>query len=186
MVPLTSLWLPIVVSAVVAFLASSVIHMMLTYHRSDFAGLPGEDNVMEAMRKAGVQPGDYFFPHCKTQKELGNPETVKRFERGPVGILSVLPSGPPAMGKNLAQWFVFLLVIEVFVAYAAGRTLVEGAMYMPVFRVTGTVAFLAFVGAQPIQSIWRGVKWSTTVKAGFDGLIYALLSAGVFGWLWPR
>ncbi len=35
MVSLMSLWIPILVSAVIVFVLSSIIHMVLPYHRTD-------------------------------------------------------------------------------------------------------------------------------------------------------
>ena len=185
MVGLTSLWLPILLSAVGIFVASSITHMVLRYHLTDFQGMPGEDGVLEAMRKAGVQPGNYAFPHGKGIAELKNPEMIKKWEQGPVGMAYVLPSGMPAMGKTLAQWFVYTLIVGFLVAYVTGRTLAPGTEYLQVFRVAGTVAFLAYAGSEPVMSIWKGQKWSTTAKNVFDDFIYAMLTGGVFGWLWP-
>jgi hypothetical protein len=90
------------------------------------------------------------------------------------------------MGRNLALWFVYLLVVAVFAAYVAGRTLPPGTEYLAVFRVAGTTAFLGFAGAVWQMSIWYRRAWGTTVRATIDGLIYGLLAAGVFAWLWPR
>ena len=185
MVALMDLWLPVVLSAVLVFVASSIIHMVLPYHRGDYGRLPNGAGVMEAMRKEGVGPGNYAFPCPGSAKEMRSPEMLKKYEQGPVGFLNVLPSGAPAMGKNLIQRFVFCLVIGFLTAYLAGRTLGPGSDYLQVFRVAGTVAFLGYAGAAPIGSIWEGDKWSTTVKNVFDGLVYALLTAGGFGGLWP-
>lgn len=187
MVALTSLWLPILLSAVFVFVASSILHMVLSaWHRGDYAKLPGEDGVLAAMRKEGVAPGDYFFPHACGMAELKNEETAKKFQQGPVGFLTVQPSGLPAMGKALGQWFAYTVVVAFLTAYVTGRTLGASAEYLHVFRVSGTVAFLAFSGAAPMASIWRGQKWSTTVKHVIDGWIYSLLVAGTFSWLWPN
>jgi hypothetical protein len=35
-------------------------------------------------------------------------------------------------------------------------------------------------------AIWYRRSCSTTLKDVFDGLVYGLLTAGTFGWLWPR
>lgn len=184
MVTLGALLVPIVVSAILVFLASYVVHTVLPLHRNDMSKLPHEERVMDALREAGAPPDDYFFPYCE-HSQIHDPEVQKRFERGPVGILTVRPSGPPAMGAALAQWFVYLLVVGVFVAYVTGRVLAPGTNYLDVFQVAGTVAFLAYAGAVPHGSIWWGRRWSTTFKNLFDGLVYGLLTAGVFGWLWP-
>jgi hypothetical protein len=185
MVPLTELWLPVLLSGVLVFIASSIIHMVLPYHRTDFRPLPGEEALMAAIRKEKVEPGNYAFPRPASFKEMKSPEMCKKFEQGPVGILTVRPSGPMRMGKPLVQWFGFCLVIGLFAAYLAGRTLGPGTEYLHVFRVAGTVAFLGYAGAEPVNSIWKGMSWGITGKHVFDGLVYALLTAGCFGWLWP-
>ena len=186
MIPLTALWLPIVLSAVVVFLASAVLHMVLPFHRKDFKGLPAEDKIRDAIREAGVTPGDYHFPHAPDLKSAYTPEMIKKFEQGPVGIMTVMPSGPPTMSKALGIWFVFCLVVSVFVAYLTTRTMAAGTSYIAVFRIAGTVAFMGYGMAQATDSIWKGQAWSTTWKHLCDGLIYGLLTAGIFGWLWPE
>ena len=185
MVGFGALWLPIVLSAVAVFVASAITRMVLRYHWNDFTGMPGESGVLETMRKAGVQPGNYSFPHCTGAAEMNDPDMKKKWEQGPVGMIYVLPNGPPAMGKSLIQWFVYSLVVSFLVAYVTGRTLAPGTEYLQVFRVAATVAFLAYAGAEPVMSIWKGQKWSTTAKNVFDDFIYALLTGGMFGWLWP-
>jgi hypothetical protein len=186
MVPLTALWVPILLSAVIVFVASSLMHMVLPIHKSDYHKLPEEDKVLDALRAAGVTPGrTYHFPFT-THKEMKSPEAVERFKRGPVGLLTVIPSGAPAMGIYLGQWFLYCVLIGVFVACLTGRTRGLGTPYLEVFRVAGTTAFLGYAVAQIPDSIWKGQAWSVTFKHVFDGLIYALLTAGTFGWLWPR
>ena len=186
MIPLSTLWLPVVLSAVVVFFASFIMHMVLTYHKSDYRKLPDEDRVSDAVRAAGVTPGPaYFFPHCSF-KEMKSEPVIEKFNRGPVGMLTVLPSGPPAMGKNMVQWFLFCVVIAVFCAYLSSRLLAPATAFIQVFRVVGTVAFLGFGAAHAQESIWNGRSWVVTFKHLFDALIYALLTAGVFAWLWPK
>lgn len=185
MIPLTALWLPILVSVVIVFFASFIMHMVLSYHKSDYRQLPDEDRVTDAMRSAGVTRGPaYFFPYCSF-KEMKSTPVVEKMNRGPVGLLTVLPSGPPAMGKNLVLWFLYCLVISIFAAYLSGRLLAPGTAYLQVFRVVGTVAWLGYGAAHAQESIWSGRSWVVTLKHLFDGLIYALLTAGTFGWLWP-
>lgn len=181
---LSALWLPIVLSAVVVFIASSIIHMVLTYHRSDFQKLPNEAKILDALRAESIAPGMYLFPHAATTKAMGTPEMQEKFKRGPVGLLMTRASGAPTMGKNLVQWFLYCLVVGVFVAYLTNHTLGPDASYLAVFRVAGTVAFLAYAGSMAQDAIWMGQPWSTTLKSMFDGLVYGLLTAGVFGWLW--
>jgi hypothetical protein len=183
-VSLTSLWLPILLSAIGVFVASSLIHMVIGWHRSEYGKLPREDDVLAALRDAGVAPGEYAFPNCTDPKQAATPEMKGKFEAGPVGFATILPNGLPSMGRSLVSWFVYTLVVGVLVAYVTSRTLDADAHYLQVFRVAGTVAFLIYAGAEPAYSIWKGRPWSSTVKGMADGLIYGLVTAGVFGWLW--
>jgi hypothetical protein len=185
MVYLTALWLPILLSAVIVFVASSIMHMLLPYHRSDYQKLPDEDNVLAAMRAAGLKQGLYIFPYC-THKEMGSPAAIEKFEQGPVGMMSVRSNGPVAMPKFLGMWFVFCLIVGFFVAYITGRTVAPGAPYLAVFRVAGTAAFLAYGVGNLSNGIWKGEPWSVVIKEVIDGLVYGLLAAGTFGWLWPH
>jgi hypothetical protein len=185
MVPLSALWLPIVLSAVIVFVASSVMHMLLPYHKSDYQKLPDEDKLLPTLRSAGLKRGLYVFPFC-THKDMKSPEMQEKYKQGPVGMMTVLPSGPPAMPKFLGQWFAYCLIIGFFVAYLAGHTVAAGANYRAVFRVVGTAAFLAYGLGQLSNGIWKGQMWGMTIKEVIDGLVYGLLTAGTFGWLWPR
>jgi uncharacterized membrane protein YidH (DUF202 family) len=180
-----SLWLPILLSAVFVFVLSSIIHMVMPWHKNDFQKLPDEDKVRAALKPFDVPPGDYMVPMC----EGGNyksPEYQAKLNEGPNWIVTALPKGCGSMGLTFVQWFVYLLAIGFFAAYIASRALPADTHYLGVFRIVGAVTFLAHAAAQWPQSIWYRRKWSTTVKCTFDGLLYALTTAGTFAWLWPR
>jgi hypothetical protein len=185
MVALTSLLVPILVSAILVFLASSVMNAVLTYHFSDVTRVPDEDGVMAALRRFNIPPGDYMIPRPASRQQMKEPAFKEKMSQGPVALMTVLPPGPFHMGKSLAQWFIYCVLIALFAAYIASRTLGPGAPYLAVFRIVGTVAFIGFVGGLWQDSIWWNRKWSTTVKHTIDGFIYALLMGGTFGWLWP-
>ena len=186
MVPITALWLPILLSAVIVFVASSIIHMLIPIHKNDYRQLPDEEKVSDALRAAGVTPGRmYNFPHC-THKDMKSPAVIEKFKRGPVGHLIIRPSGAPGLGKYLVQWFLFCIVVSIFTACLTGGVREPGANYRSVFHVAGLVAFMAYGVGQLQDSIWKGQTWGVTLKHVFDGLIYGLLTAGTFGWLWPR
>ena len=186
MVPLTTLWLPILVSAVLVFVASAIVHMVLPFHKGDMKKLPSEEGILAALRGFTMPPGDYVFPCASSMKDMKDPAFVEKWKQGPVGILTVLPSGPPTMGKSLVLWFVYCGVVSLFAAYVAGRALAPGAHYLAVFRFAGVTAFVGYSLALWQQTIWYGRAFSTTAKSTVDGLVYGLLTAGVFGWLWPR
>jgi hypothetical protein len=184
MVSLMSLWLPVLLSAVAAFFASFVIHMLLKYHQNNFSKLDSEDAVRDALRPFDIAPGEYAIPRT-THENMKQPEHMAKYEQGPVVIMTVWPNAAPNMTKNLALWFGYCLLAGLLAAYLAGRTLGPGAGYLSVFQVTGTAAFLAYSLALLQDSIWFGRKWSTTGKFVFDGLVYALLTGAIFAWLWP-
>jgi hypothetical protein len=186
MVSVTSLWLPVLLSAVIVYIASSIIHMVLTYHQSDLKPMPREDEVMGALRRFDIPPGDYALPHAGSMEAMKKPEFTEKMKAGPVVLMTVSPPGPCSMGKSLGLWFGYCLVTSLFAAYVAGRALSAGASYLEVFRFAGTTAFAGYALALLQNSIWYRRAWSTTLKQIFDGLIYALLTAGTFGWLWPR
>lgn len=187
MVSVMSLWIPILLSAVFVFIVSSIIHMLLPYHRSDFKKVPGEDEVMESLGKVDIPPGDYVFPYAGSTKVMSSPEFIEKAVKGPVAFMTVLKSGPPSkgMGRSLVQWFVYAVLVGIFAAYIAGRALGPGAPYLAVFRFAGCVAFAGYSLALLQNSIWYSRSWSATLKSMFDGLIYALVTGGTFGWLWP-
>lgn len=186
MVGLAALWLPIVLSAVIVFVVSSLVHMVLPWHKSDYPKLANEDQVMSALRPLGIPPGDYMMPRPSSSQAMRSPEFIEKMKRGPVVMMTVMPNGPTGMGKNLTQWFLFSVVVSGFAAYVAGRALPAGAPYLAVFRFAGVTAFLAYSGALWPMSIWYRRAWTTTIKTTIDGLLYGLLTAGTLGWLWPR
>lgn len=185
MVPLSALWLPIVLSAVIVFVVSSIMHMVLPYHKGDYQKLPDEDKVLPALRAAGLTRGLYIFPFAD-HSTMKSSEVVEKYKQGPVGMMTIFPSGPPVMPKFLGLWFGYCLIVGFFVAYLAAHTVAPGTYYLAVFRVVGTAAFLAYGLGNMSNSIWKGQTWSMTIKEVIDGLAYALLTAGTFGWLWPR
>lgn len=183
---LGALWLPVVLSAVLVFVLSSIIHMVLKYHNRDYRKLPNEDAVRAALRAGNPEPRQYVIPYCAEMKEMESPEMRQKFIDGPVGVLNLRRPGPPTMGPMLLQWFVYTLVVSLFVGYVAAHAVPPGASYLDVFRVVGAVGFLAYAAGQIPAAIWMGKPWAVAGKEVFDGLLYGLVTAGAFGWLWPR
>lgn len=186
MVPILSLAVPILVSAVIVFVASSIIHMVLPYHRKDFRQVPKADEVQDALRRFNIPPGDYVLPRPASHNDMKKPEFVAKMTKGPVAFMTVVPAGPPSMGKSLVLWFVYCALVTSFAAYVTGRAVAPGASYLTVFRFVGATAFMGYSLALLQNSIWYHRNWGATITSMFDGLVYGLLTAGTFGWLWPR
>jgi hypothetical protein len=184
MLALSHLWAPIIASAVAVFVVSALLHMLFTYHNSDYRPFSNEDEIRAAITKSGATPGQYILPHA-VGMGFKDPAVQQKMREGPTGyVLLRKPSGPE-MGPALTQWFVLTLVLSFLVAYVAALVLAPGADHMPVFRVVSVVAFLAYSGSQAQESIWRAVPWPAVIKTIFDGLIFALVTGGVFAVLWP-
>jgi hypothetical protein len=185
MVPLSSLLIPIAVSAVLVFIASSVIHMALTYHQHDYRGVPSEDDVQAALRPFNIPPGDYMLPRAGSMAALKSPAFLEKLRRGPVVIMTVTKGGFE-MGPQLVQWFAFCLVVSLFAGYLASRALGPGAPYLTVSQIVSSTAFMGYgLGAVP-QSIWYRKSWAATGRTLFDALVYGFITGGAFGWLWPQ
>jgi hypothetical protein len=180
---ITTLWLPIILSAVFVFIVSSVIHMFLGYHASDFQKLPDEERAMDIMRPLNIPPGNYAVPKASSMKEMRTEEYKAKVKKGPVMFLTVR-SGDMGMGKSLVQWFLYSIVVGIFSAYIASHAVGPDGDYLEVFRFVGCAAFMGYSLALFQGAIWMSQNWSAALKSAFDGLVYALVTAGTFGWLW--
>ena len=183
--PFGSLWIPVLVSAVVVFVTSSVMHMVLKYHKSDYLQLPNEDAVRETIGKGRLAPGLYVTPYCSDMKQMSEPATKAKYDQGPVAHMTILPNGLPNMSKYLGLWFAYSVLVSFVTAYVARQTLLPGADGFLVMRVTGTVAFAAYGVSVMSDSIWKGQPWMVTAKFMLDGAIYSVLTALTFRLLWP-
>ena len=188
MISIPSLWLPILLAGVFVFVTSSVIHMVFSaWHKNDFRHLPDEDAGLSAIGSLGLEPGDYLFPHTGGGGEaMRSEEFQNKVKQGPVGIMTIMPASAwLSMGPQMMKWFAYCIVVSANAAYVAGVTLGPGADYLTVFQISGTVAFACYAMAIPQRSIWWHQSWATTIRSMIDGLAYACVTAGVFGWLWP-
>lgn len=183
--PFGSLWLPVVVSAVAVFVVSAILHMVLKYHRADYKRLPDEEAVGAALRKDSPAPGLYVIPWCTDAAAMKDPAMQERYRRGPVGLVTLMKTGPPAMGKHLLLWFLFCLLVSFSVAYVLRHALAATDPALLALRIAGVVAFVGYGYGNFQASIWHGQPWSNTVRALIDSVIDALVTAAIFWWLWP-
>ena len=182
---LLSLWLPILLSAVTVFVISSLIHMVLKWHASDYGALTNEDAVRAAIRAGHPAPGRYVIPHCKDMKEMGGDVMKKKYEEGPVGHITLLPNGPHNMGKYLGLWFLWSLVISAVAAWLAAKAFgVDHVYARPAAKLAAAITFIAHGFGTVTESIWMGRPWSSSAKHLLDAALYAAGSGLVFCWLW--
>jgi len=186
MVGLSALWIPILLSAVIVFVASSVIHMALPWHKNDFRRVPDQDKLMDALRPFALPPGQYAVPMPTSTAQMNAPTWAETVKKGPNVMLHVRPNEQVLMARSLALWFVYCAVVGLFAGYVTGRAIGPGAAYPVVFRFVGATAFLGYSMAVWPLLIWYQRPLIVTLKETIDGLLYALLTAGTFGWLWPR
>jgi hypothetical protein len=186
MVATISLWWPVLLSAILVYLVSTIIHMATPLHRGDWRRLPKEDEVMAALRPFDIPPGDYGMPLASSMAAMKDPAHKAKLQAGPVGFFTIFPTGLPAIGKSLILWFLYGLVVSAYTAYVCSHALAWGAGYRAVFRIAGCTSFAAYSLALLQHSIWYRRNWGTTLRSMFDGLIYGLLTAATFAWLWPH
>ena len=184
MISIEQLWIPIVLSAVLVFVMSSLIHMVFKWHNSEYHGFANEDEVRRALRASA--PGQYMVPYCTDQKDIKKPEMQQKFVEGPVGMIALRKPGPPTMGPMLGQWFALNLVIAIVAGYLACKTVPVGASFLAVARVVSLTTFLAYAAGSVTDGIWWGRPWSAVAKELLDAFIYGLVTSAAFGWLWPR
>lgn len=184
-VTLTDLWMPILLGAILAWMASAAIHLALKYHNGDYRQLANEDEVAAAIRNGSPSPGLHSLPYCVDMKQMNDPAMQAKFTNGPVAFVTVFPNGMPPMGKLIGQQVLYFLVGCALIGWVAALVLAPGAPMDRVFCVVGSISFLAFGWAVVPFAIWYGHAWSTTAKYLLDALIYALVVGGCFAWLWP-
>jgi hypothetical protein len=184
--PFGSLWMPVLASAIAVFVVSSIMHMLLKYHRADIKKLPNEDAVRDVLGKSGAAPGVYMTPYCADPSEMKQPAMQEKYVKGPIALITVMPNGMVNMPKHLGLWFFFSFIVSFSAAYVARHTLHPGADGLLVARMTGAVAFCAYGWGNMVDSIWRGQPWSNAVRAMIDGFVYSLVTGGVFWVLWPK
>jgi hypothetical protein len=179
---LSELWMPALISAAIVWFASAIMHMVLPHHKGEWKGLPNEEAVLAALK--GVAPGQYTFPHCKDMSEMKDPAFMEKMKNNPNGTITIW-AGQVNMGRNLLLTFLTYVVIGVFVAYVGWHAMKgEQVEYMDVFRLAGAAAFMAHGLGMLTHMVWFQVKGFWTYL--FDNLVFALLTAGVFAWLWPK
>ncbi len=181
---IAQLWIPILASAVLVFIASSIIHMAIKWHQADYHGFANEEAVRSAIRAGNAAPGQYVVPYCREMKDMAAPEMQAKFREGPNAFVAIRPAGPPSMGRPLGLWFVYLVAVGVLAAYIASKTLPATATFWQVCRVASVLPFMAYCGGSVQLAIWMGKPWPSVARDLLDGLIYGAITGLTFAWLW--
>lgn len=183
---LLPLWLPILLSAVVVFVISSLVHMVFKWHAGDYTSLPNEDAVRAAIRAGNPAPGRYVMPHCKEMKDMASEAMQQKYREGPVGHFTLGPTGVPNMGKYLTLWFLWSVVVAVVAAYLTSRLIIwDHSQARAAAKLVGAVTFIAHGFGTVQESIWSMRPWGSSVKYLLDAVLYGIGSGLVFFWLWP-
>ena len=181
---LAELWLPILLASIAVILAGNIIYMLLPYHRKDFKRLPDEESIRAAIKAQNLERAQYAIPYAVPHEAVDREALQEKFDAGPVGTLVIGRNGN-TMTRQLIQYVVFVLALSIAIAYVAFTTLSGNESgFWEIFRVTGIVAFLAHGGAHFFHSIVFHQPWGVTLRYVMDAMVYALLTAGFFAWLW--
>lgn len=184
-VSITDLWLAILLAGFLCWMASALVHMLIKYHNSDYKELENEDEVSAALNAGSPAPALYTMPYCSDMSAMEDDAMQKKFADGPVAMITVLPSGMPAMGKLLGQQILFFIFGSALIAYLAAMSIGVGADSMLVFRQVFVASFMAYGWAQIPFSIWMGQPWSNCLRYLVDALIYAVITGVIFSLFWP-
>jgi len=183
---LLSLWLPILLSAVVVFVISSLIHMVFKWHNPEYRGFSNEDAVRDAIRTGNPSPGQYVLPYCKEMKELGTEAMKQKYQEGPVGFVTLTQSGSPNMGKSFVAWFLMSIIVGAIGAFIATQLFgLDPARARAAAKLVGAVTFLSYGMGTIAESVWMGRTWTASAKFLLDAALYGIGSGLVFFWLWP-
>lgn len=178
---IVSLWLPILVSAALVWIASAIVWMVMPWHKTDFKPTSDEEGARAALK--GLAPGNYMLPFCQGPADFKDPELQRKLAEGPQAFITVVPNGMPQMGGKLVKTLVFYFVVSVFCAHIVAQAVTAGSGQLAVFHFAALTAFLAYGVAFVQDSIWFGKPWSITAKNILDAVIYGLVTGGVFAWL---
>jgi hypothetical protein len=183
---LLPLWLPILLSAVVVFVISSLIHMVFKWHASDYGGFSNEDAVRDAIRAGNPAPGRYVLPQCKEMKDMASEAMQRKYREGPVGHVTIIANGPPNMGKYLGMWFLLCLLVSAVTAFLVAKVSgLDPSWARPAAKLAGAISFIGYGFGTLQESIWMGRPCSATAKYLLDAALYAIGTGLVFFWLWP-
>jgi|SRR5579859_6515151 len=183
------LWLPIVVAAVIVFITSAVIWMAMPWHKTEFGQFPDEAGVLAALKKSNPPAGTYVIPYMGPdlrKDKAAMAAHMQKVAEGPAGMMHVFPRGRMGMNKMMVQSVIYYLVVNIFLAYIGWHTIGMHPTYLQVFRVIGTVAFMSYFFATVSECIWFGRPWKSQWLQIIDALLMGCMTAGTFGWLWPR
>ena len=180
---LLSLWLPILLSAVVVFVISSLVHMVFKWHASNYQGFANEDAVRDVLRAGRPLPGkNYIVPYCADMKDMATEAMKKKYAEGPTAVIVFGPTGQPNMVKHLGLWFVLCVVVSALAAFLTAKAYGLGVPAQGAAKMAGAIAFIAYgIGCIP-ESIWMYRSWKSTATYLLDAALYALGTAAVFYW----
>src|SRR3954462_36135 len=96
--PFLALWLPTLVSAVVVFILSSIIHMFVPWHKNDYAKFPDEAGGLTPLRVSNLAPGESMAPRPAGRGDMTSPEFAEKVKLGPLVILNIASGDSVSMG----------------------------------------------------------------------------------------
>jgi hypothetical protein len=179
------LWLPTLVSAVAVFILSSIVHMVVPWHKNDYMSFPDEAAMLDTLRAHNLKPGEYLAPRPTSRGDMASPEFKERVKRGPLVILNIATSDSASLARPLILWFIFVIIVSWLSGHIAWGAGASAAAPRGIFHAVALTAFLAYAAGLWPQTIWFRKPWLTSFKASFDGLIYAVVTGLIFVYFWP-
>jgi hypothetical protein len=144
-------WLAIVLAGLLCWIASALIHMLIKYHNADYNKLANEEAV--ALADQSPVSALYTLPYCNDMKAMGEESMQKKFNDGPVAMITIMPNSMPSMGKLLSQQILYFILCSLLIGYLASLSIATNVDFMMVFRQIFIASFLTYGWAQIPLSI---------------------------------
>lgn len=177
----TELWLPILLAGVATHIASTIAWTVLPHHKPEWKGLgDDEDGLQDWIAGREIPAGQYLFPFASGMKEA-DCDAIKEKQQKCRGML-LLYQRPVNMGAAIGKTLAFFLVAAFMIGYLAAFSVPSGASFWHVFRFVSTAGILTHCFARFPHVFWFPEKIAMSL---LDGVVYSLITAGVFAALWP-
>lgn len=176
-----SLWMPIVGSGFATHFASTLAWTVLPHHKPEIKSLGDkEEQFTDWIACKEIEPGQYVFPYCEDMKQTET-ELFKQKQGKCSGELRVW-ARPVNMLAAMVKTLGFFLFAAFMIGYVCAYTLTPYTDKGDVFRIVLVLGIMTHCFAIFPRVFWFPRSYATSLV---DGVVYALLTAGIFYALWP-
>ena len=97
-----------------------------------------------------IPPGEYMAPRPASNEDMRSESFKEKMNRGPIFQINLMKPGPISLGRPLALWFIYLLVVAFVVAHVTAIAVGSATDTKVIFH---TVALTSLMGS--LKRPWR-------------------------------